>query len=225
MTRGEDHREVVGQFGGLEEPLEVEQRQAERNPSVSERDGTAQRTGSASADPHRNARLYCVGLDDNVAEVVMRAVVDGVGTRERSTQRGEGVVGDATPAGEFCTECVELFSQAAHAESQHEAAVADQIEGAVPLGDLEGMVIAEDQHLGGEFDPRRVRRNETEGGERVPVGTSAFGGDVDGDSDMLAAREVVVAESIGRLGDTDQLCGPGVTLPCGCGGRVLDDDG
>ena len=99
------------------------------------------------------------------------------------------------------------------------------VERAVALRDLEGVVIAEYQDLGGEADAGGLGGQEPEGRERVPVGAAALDRDVGGDGDVLAAGEVVVAEAVGGAGDRGQLRDAGAEFPVLADGGVRDDDG
>ena len=108
---------------------------------------------------------------------------------------------------------IEFFLEAADADPEDQPAVADLVQGAVALGDLERMVIAEHQHVGGQPNSLRARGQVAEGRQRIPVADAAPVPLGRGQRDVLAAGQVVIAEPIGGLGDMGQVLDGGVLLP------------
>jgi len=164
-------------------------------------------------------------VDHHVVEAVVRAVVCRPGARQRGPKGAQGVVRLLAPACETGAEEVELRLERPDPDSEHQPSAGDLVEGAVPLRDLEGMVVAEDQDAGGESNGVGHRREESERRERVPVATAAGLGDGAGDGDVLGAREVVEAETVGRLGDPDDVLPRRVPLPWCVGVGDQGDDG
>ncbi len=135
--------------------------------------------------------------------------------RERRPQRLQRVIGAWSPVVEGGTDEVELLLQRADPDSEDHPAVAHPVEGAVPLGDLQRMVVGEDEHVRREPDALGASREVPEGGERIPVHRSAAGELGSRQRDVLAAREVVVAEAVSRLGDSGQILDRPIVGPPG----------
>ncbi|MDQ1532674.1 MAG: hypothetical protein QOF28_435, partial [Actinomycetota bacterium] len=124
---------------------------------------------------------------------------------ERGSQRPHRVVGPGATILERCVQQRELRFEGTDTDAQHEATPADDIEGAVPLRDLERMVIAEDEHVGRETNRLGARGDETERRQRIPIPTTARLGHVDRDRDVFAAREMVISEAFGFECDVDDV--------------------
>ena len=95
--------------------------------------------------------------------------------------------------------------------------MADRIERAVTLGDLEGVVVPEHEHAGREADALGARREVAEGRQRVPVPTPSTTGLRRGYADVLGARHVVVAEPVRGFGDPGEVLDGAALLPLGAG--------
>jgi hypothetical protein len=170
-------------------------------------------------NPQGDARLEGARSDDEALVLVVRAVIRRLLLRQRGPQRDEGVVGACPAIGERRVQQVELLAQGPHADAKDEAAARHHVERSVALGDLEGMVVAEHQDVGGQPHPLGHGRQVPERRQRVPVrGPSDFR-NIGGDADVLAAREVVVAEPIGRTGDLHEFGHARALLPTGMGAR------
>ena len=84
--------------------------------------------------------------------------------------------------------------EGADPETEDQPTAADLVEGAVALGDLERVVVAEDQHVGGQSDPGGDRGEVAEGGQGIPVAAAPCRGHVGRYDHVLAAGQVVVPE-------------------------------
>ena len=106
--------------------------------------------------------------------------------------------------GERSAQQRELLLERADADAEDQPSAGDRVERAVALGDLERVVVAEHEHVRLEADERRAGREVAERRQRVVVARTAPSGDLArGHGDVLAAREVVVAEPVGRFRDLD----------------------
>ena len=81
-------------------------------------------------------------------------------------------------------------------------------------------MVPEDEDVGGEADVLCAGGQEPEGRQRIPVAGAAHRGDVDGHGHVLAAREVMEAEAVGRFGDGGHLLQAGVLFPAVVGPGV-----
>jgi hypothetical protein len=144
-------------------------------------------------------------IDDESLEVVERTVVFGHGFGERRPERLQRIIGAWSSVVERGPDEVELLLQGADADTEDHPAVADLVEGAVALGDLEGVEVRKHQDLGGETDALGPGREIPEGGERVLVARPSAGELGGRQGDVLSAREVMVAEAIGSLRDSSQF--------------------
>ena len=130
---------------------------------------------------------------------------------------------------------VELVLQRTDTDPEDHPATAEHVQRAVALGQLEGMVVGEHEHIGRELDVGGARGEVAEGGERVPVARATAIELRGGQGDVLTARHVVVAEPIGGLGDARDVVDGGGDLPLtirtwlhshdGCADRQLDVHG
>ena len=138
-------------------------------------------------------------------ERIELAVVGGFGDGQRRAQRPQRVVAARPAVVEGGADEVELLLEAADADAEDEPAVADLVQRAVALGDLERVVIGEHQHVGGQPDPLGAGGQVAERGQRIPVAGPAAVPLGRGQGDVLAAGEVVVAEPVCGLGDLGQV--------------------
>ena len=74
------------------------ERERERRPAVAQLEGAPQRTAGAAAHPDRHVGARRVRLDDEPADVVVRAVVLRVAPAPRGADGADGVVGPLAPA-------------------------------------------------------------------------------------------------------------------------------
>ena len=90
--------------------------------------------------------------------------------------------------------------------------MADQVEGSVTLGDVQGVVVGKDENAGGEPDLLRYGGEVSEGGQRIPVPRSPSAVSA---WERLCARagQVVVAQLIGGLGDAGEVLDRCAALP------------
>ena len=91
--------------------------------------------------------------------------------------------------------------------------MADQVEGSVTLGDVQGVVVGKDENAGGEPDLLRYGGEVSEGGQRIPVPRSPCRGVRGGNGYVLSAGQVVVAQAIGGLGDAGEVLDRCAALP------------
>ena len=87
------------------------------------------------------------------------------------------------------------------------------------------MVIAEHHHGGDQPDVRGAGGQECQRRNGIPVGGAALRRVVDGDDDMLGARQVVESEFVGDLGDAGDVLDVTSALPCRHGAGQLHDHG
>ena len=125
----------------------------------------------------------------------------------------QGVVGLLTPAREGGAQDVELRLERPDPDSEHQPSARDLVERAVALRDLERVVVAEDEHAGGESHRVGHRGKEPERRERVPVAAAPGLGDLGRDRHMFGAGEMVEAETVGGLGDPDHVLPARIPLP------------
>jgi len=85
-------------------------------------------------------------------------------------------------------------------------------------------VIAEHEHVGHQADLFGARRQVAERRQRIPVGGAPHLAGAERHSYVLAASHVVVAESVGRLGDHRDLLDPRVVFPRRMGVGPLEHD-
>ena len=188
-----DHR--VGQHGP-----ELVGREPERDPGVSQLDGPAQRASGATAHPDVEGTGQARGLDHEIRELEVRAVIRRLAHSPTGPDGPQGVVGPLPPPVEAVAEQLELGLERAHPHAQDDAAVAGDVERAPPLHDLEGVVIAEHDDVAQQGHALGRRRDEAERGDGVPVARPAHVGGRQRDGDVLGARHPVVAEALRRLG-------------------------
>ena len=93
----------------------------------------------------------------------------------------------------------------------------DLVERSVALGDLERMVITEDQDVGGESDLRGQGGQIPECGQRVPVPAPPYRGHVGGNDDVLAAGQMVIAQSVCCPGYGGDILDGAILLPSSVG--------
>ena len=114
---------------------------------------------------------------------------------------------------------VELLGQRPHPDAEDQPATAEPVQRPVTLGDLQRVVVAQDDHRGGQPDAARVGRQKAQRGQRIPVGDPATAGFglrvVDRNRDVFGTGEVVKAQFVGGAGDQGQVGGRGVALPVG----------
>ena len=78
-------------------------------------------------------------------------------------------------------------------------------------------MVGKDEHVRRETDALGAGREVPEGGERIPVHRPTAVELGSRQRDVLAAREVVVAETVGGLGDPGQILDRSVVGPLGAG--------
>ncbi len=155
----------------------------------------------------------------------MLAPIHGLDLRERDAQGADGVVGAVAASLELGAEQVELLAQRADADAEDEPSAGDAVERAVALGDRQRVVVAEDEHVRGEPDGGGAGGDVAEHRERVPVGGAARLDHLGRQRDVLAAREVVVAEPLGLDGDAGDLLDARRLLPRRVRARKARDGG
>ena len=170
-------------------------RLARSSPNGSQPSASASARGAtrrATAEPDGDPLLHAHG-----STTTSRS--DGTGRRsaaraaERGAERADRVLVHRAAPVETGAEHPELLLERAHADAEHEAAVRDPVERAVPLRDREGVVVAEHEHVRDEAQPLGLRRQEAERRERIVVARAARRGGGRRDDDVLAARHVVEA--------------------------------
>lgn len=114
--------------------------------------------------------------------------------------------------------------QSPHSETEYQASVADAIKRSVALGDLEGVVITQYQHLRRQEDPRRACGQVAQRGERIPIGSAAFGGNFFGNRHVFTAGQMMETESIRRGSHCGDLADVSTRLPLRTRARVLNQD-
>ncbi len=65
---------------------------------------------------------------------------------------GQGIVSARSSVGKWSIYEIEFLFQSPHPEAEYQASIADAIKRSVTLGDLEGVVVAQHQHLGRQQD-------------------------------------------------------------------------
>ena len=175
----------------------------------------ARRSERSVRPPTQIGTCSCIahGSTTMSVEVVELAVVGRFGTRQRGAKRPQRVVAAWPAVVERRADEVELLLRGADADPQDQPAVADHVQRAVALGDLERVVIREHQHVGRQPDVLGARGQVAEGGQWIPVARSAPLELGCRQRDVLAAREVVVAETVCGLGDLRDVIDRGGPLP------------
>src|SRR5262249_27499596 len=143
------------------------------SPAVGQGCGSAQRPRRAPTDPDGYVILDRAGVDDHAAERIELTVVGRFADGQRGAKRSQRVVATGSAVVEGSADQVDLFLETADADPQNEPAVADFVQGAVALGDLERVVICEHQHVGGQPYSLGACGQVAQGGQRIPVAGAA----------------------------------------------------
>ena len=85
----------------------------------------------------------------------MRAVVGGLTHSPAGSDGPQGVVGPFTSTVELVAQQLELGLERSDAHAEDDPAMAGHVEGAPPLHELEGMVVAEHDDVAQQRDPLR----------------------------------------------------------------------
>ena len=137
----------------------------------------------------------------------------------------EGIVSVFAPPAHRHLEQLELPRQRADTEAEHEPAVGEPVEGAVPLGHLQRVVVREHEDVGGEPDLLGVPGQTSERGQRIPVDGAPHLRVGRRHGHVLAARQVVEAQPVGRRAiwtissipaeASHAACAPGICVATG----------
>ncbi len=112
----------------------------------------------------------------------------------RSADGPDGVVRLFPPTLERVPQYVELRLQRADADTDDDPALAEDVERAEALHQLERVVIGQHSHVGQKTDPFGMGRQIPQRGEGIPVPPAADCRTTGGDCDVLRASDPIEAE-------------------------------
>jgi hypothetical protein len=220
----QDDVEAAGKPHAAEYLVQCVRGEPERHPPIPEIDRPAQRTRRRSPDPDWDVRAPAVRVNGQAGVVVVSAVVLGHRPSPAGPQGGQRVVGPCSAVGEGRPEQLELLPQGADAEAEDQPAVAEPVERSVALRYAQRMVVAEHQHVRSQPDPLCLGGQERQRGQRIPVRAAPARGSLGRHHDVLAARQVVIAEAVRGLGHGHDVRDVALLFPrVGLPGRPEDN--
>ena len=154
----------------VEKGAELLVRSLRREEPVAQPSGPARGHVGVSTDVNRNRAPHGPRFGDAAVERREAALVRRGAVPPECTHRADGVIGSRSPLAERHADRVELLLQPARADAEQHPAPTETVERGELLGEHDRISLRQDQHAGGQVDPRRSRGEERQPHERVRDG-------------------------------------------------------